>query len=246
MRNNKILNSKMKLLDEKAMPLSEHIEELRNRFIQSILVFMLVLVLCLLNVRKLVKLLQFPAKGVKFLQLAPGEYFFTSMKISLYSGLILSSPFIIYQIIIFILPGLTRKERNILLPTIIGSSCLFLTGVLFGYILIIPAALKFFIQYGADIIEPFWSFEEYFNFILVSLISTGLVFQIPILQISLGILNIVNSTQMFSIWRYVIISSTIISAILTPSTDPLTQIILAFIILSLYFSGILLLKFMRL
>lgn len=235
--------SEQEFLDEKKMSLSEHIEELRQRSIQSIGVFFLAVIFSLINIKSLVKLLQLPAKGVKFLQLAPGEYFFTSVKISLYFGLTLSAPFIIYQVIIFILPGLTRKERSILLPTVLSSSLLFLIGVLFGYLFIVPAALKFFLQYGAEIIEPFWSFEEYFNFILLSLISTGLAFQIPILQISLGVLRIFSSTQMFSFWRYIITLATIIAAVLTPSTDPLTQLILASTILLLYFGGILILKF---
>nr|WDA98942.1 Sec-independent translocase component C [Sciadococcus taiwanensis] len=241
MSDNKI--PEQEFIDEKRMSLSEHIEELRERSIQSLLVFLGALILCLINIKSLVRILQLPAKGVKFLQLAPGEYFFTSVKIALYFAFTLSSPFLIYQIIIFIIPGLTRKERNILLPTIIISSLLFFTGILFGYLFIIPTALKFFLKYGADIIEPFWSFEEYFNFILLSLISTGLVFQIPILQISLGIFKIFSSQRMFSLWRYIITLATIAAAILTPSTDPLTQIILASTILFLYFGGILVLKF---
>lgn len=241
MQNNK--NFDDEFIDEKEMSFSEHMEELRYRSIQSVVVFILATAFSLVNIKSLVKFLQSPAQGVKFLQLSPGEYIFTSIKISICFGLILSVPFILYQIMIFVLPGLTRKERNILLPTIAGSSILFLLGLLFGYIFIIPAALQFFLRYGADIIEPFWSFEEYFNFILLSLLTTGLAFQIPVLQIALGLLRILNSNQMLSIWRYIVTLSTVISAVLTPSTDPLTQVILAGVILILYFGGVVLLKF---
>jgi sec-independent protein translocase protein TatC len=88
------------------------------------------------------------------------------------------------------------------------------------------------------VIEPFWSFDQYFEFVLVLFYSTGLAFQIPILQILLGLLNIISAKQMLAAWRYVILISTIIGAVLTPSTDPLTQLLLSGAILLLYFSGV--------
>ena len=117
------------------------------------------------------------------------------------------------------------------------SLCLFGLGLIFSYYILIPAALNFFLNYSNEVIEPFWSFDEYFEFILVLFYSTGLAFQIPIIQILLGLLNLVSAKQMFSIWRYIILLSTIIGAILTPSTDPFTQLLLSLAILLLYFSG---------
>jgi len=150
----------------------------------------------------------------------------------------LASPFIIGQIILFLLPGLTDNETKIILPLLFSSLVLFILGLVFSYYALVPAALNFFLDYGDDVIEPFWSFDQYFQFILVLFYSTGLAFQIPIIQILLGLLNIVSAKQMFKIWRYVILISTIVGAILTPSTDPLTQLLLSLAILMLYFSGI--------
>jgi len=138
---------------------------------------------------------------------------------------------------LFLLPGLTEKEKKIILPLLIGSLILFGLGLLFSYYALIPAALNFFLNYSDQVIEPFWSFNQYFEFILVLFYSTGLAFQIPIVQILLGLLNIVSAKQMLSVWRYIILVSTIIGAVLTPSTDPLTQLLLALAILLLYFSG---------
>ena len=92
-----------------------------------------------------------------------------------------------------------------------------------------PAALNFFINYGSDVVEPFWSFEQYFEFILVLLFSTGLAFQLPVIQVCLESKNF-SSRLMFSVWRYVILGSTVIGAILTPSVDPVTQIFMSSII----------------
>lgn len=223
------------------MSLVEHIEELRQRLIKSFLFFISITSICLTNIKELSLLLQKPAIGIKFLQLAPGEYFFSSIKISLYTGFIISSPFIIYQIILFILPGLRIKEAKFLVPILISSIVLFFIGIYFSYTILAPAALVFFIKYGSEIVQPMWSFERYFDFLLLLLFSTGLAFQIPIIQIVCGMLNIVSSDKMYTYWKHIVIISTIIGAILTPSTDPLTQMLLALAILALYFSSILVL-----
>merc|ERR1712084_90015 len=189
------------------------------------------------NVKFLVQILELPVNDVKFLQLSPGEYFVSTVKISFYTGLLFSSPVAIGQLILFLLPGLTKKETKIILPLLISSLVLFGLGLAFSYYTLVPAALNFFLNYSEEVLEPFWSFDQYFEFILVLFYSTGLAFQIPIIQILLGFLNIASAKQMFSVWRYVLLTSTIIGAILTPSTDPLTQLLLSLAIVMLYFSG---------
>jgi sec-independent protein translocase protein TatC len=145
---------------------------------------------------------------------------------------------VIGQLILFLLPGLTPKETKIVLPLLLSSLLLFGLGLAFSYYTLVPAALNFFLSYSEEVLEPLWSFDQYFEFILVLFYSTGLAFQIPIIQILIGLLNIVSAKQMLDAWRYVILISTIIGAILTPSTDPLTQLLLSLAILLLYFSGL--------
>nr|YP_010902887.1 Sec-independent protein translocase component TatC [Hypnea flava]WCH54941.1 Sec-independent protein translocase component TatC [Hypnea flava] len=227
------------------MSIFEHLEELREKVFKALIFFTIITIICLLYNKNISFILQQPAKGIKFLQLAPGEYFFSSIKIAAYTGFILSSPFTIYQIMIFILPGLTKKESYFLIPTLISSIFLFFSGLIFAYNILAPAALRFLIEYGENIVEPIWSFEQYFNFIFLLLFSTGISFQIPIIQIVLGLTNILSSNQMLQYWKYVIFLSTILSAILTPSTDPLTQIFMSLAIIMLYLTGILILKSMN-
>jgi sec-independent protein translocase protein TatC len=230
------------LPSEVEMSLFDHLEELRQRIFLSLGAVLVGVILCFLWVKPLVQILEQPAQGVKFLQLAPGEFFFVSLKVAGYSGLLLASPFILYQIIAFVLPGLTRRERRLLAPAVLGSSILFFLGLGFAYFALIPAALQFFISYGAEVVEQAWSIDRYFEFVLLLLFSTGLAFQIPILQLILGYLNLVSASQMLSAWRLVVLGAVIIGAILTPSTDPLTQSLLAGAILLLYFAGIGLVK----
>nr|YP_009399933.1 Sec-independent protein translocase component TatC [Tolypiocladia glomerulata]ARW69752.1 Sec-independent protein translocase component TatC [Tolypiocladia glomerulata] len=228
--------------NEKYMTLIEHINELRNRILAVFLVFIFSLSICLLYVKDISIILEKPAINIKFLQLAPGEYLFVSVKIAIYLAIIISSPFALYQILKFISPGLTKQESKYILSTSISSLILFFIGLLFCYKLLIPITLNFLINYGAEIIEPVWSFDEYFSFISLTLFTTGFCFQLPIVQIILGITNIVKWQKMLENWQYVIFISTVVSAIITPSTDPVTQIFMTITILILYFSGIFILK----
>jgi sec-independent protein translocase protein TatC len=220
------------------LPFSEHIEELRQRIFLLFWIILLLTSVSFIEVKSLVKILELPISNVKFFQISPGEYFISTIKISFYTGLLFSSPFVIGQLILFLLPGLTKKETKIILPLLLGSLILFGLGLAFSYYTLIPAALNFFLSYSEEVIEPLWSFDQYFEFILVLFYSTGLAFQIPILQILLGLLNIVSPKQMLGAWRYIILISTILGAILTPSTDPFTQLLLSSAILLLYFSGL--------
>jgi sec-independent protein translocase protein TatC len=226
------------LPDEVEMSLFDHLEELRIRIFYALIAVAIAVIGCFFFVKPIVQLLEVPAHGVKFLQLAPGEFFFVSIKVAGYSGILISSPWILYQIIRFVLPGMTRRERRLVAPVVLGSSVLFFAGLAFAYIALIPAALNFFINYSADVVEQAWSIDRYFEFVLLLMFSTGLAFQIPIVQLILGFLGIVSSKGMAAGWRYVVLGAVVMGAILTPSTDPITQSLLAGAVLGLYFGGV--------
>nr|YP_007947793.1 Sec-independent translocase component C [Neoporphyra haitanensis]AGG37042.1 Sec-independent translocase component C [Neoporphyra haitanensis] len=248
-QNNLLTNGNINQQDvpvnDMPMSITEHLEELRQRTLFVFLFFLLAATLSFTQIKIIVAILQAPAIGIKFLQLAPGEYFFSSIKVAIYSGIVATSPFGVYQVILYILPGLTGRERKIILPILISSVLLFIIGGIFAYFILAPAALTFLISYGSDIVEPLWSFEQYFDFILLLLFSTGLAFEIPIIQLLLGVSGTLSSNQMIRAWRYIIIISTIAGAILTPSTDPVTQIIMSSAVLVLYFSGIVILLLLK-
>ncbi|MDJ0514986.1 MAG: twin-arginine translocase subunit TatC [Trichodesmium sp. MO_231.B1] len=228
--------------DEVEMSIFDHLEELRMRIFYSLIAVVVAIISCFVVAKPIVKFLEIPAQGVKFLQLAPGEYFFVTIKVAAYSGLLLASPFILYQIVKFVLPGLTIRERRFLGPIFLGSTVLFGLGLVFAYFAIVPAALNFFIGYGEAVVEQAWSIERYFEFVLLLMFSTALAFQVPILQLLLGIVGIVTSQQMLSGWRYVLLGSAVLGAVLTPSTDPLTQSLLGGAVVVLYLGGSLVVK----
>ena len=233
----RLQNVRMLSTNGDEMALSEHIEEFSQRVVFCITNLGLITLLCFTNVQDIVKIFQAPAIGVKFIQFAPGEYFFASFKIALFSGILISSPLILYQLLLYLIPGLTKKERSIILPVSLGSGILFFFGLLFSYFFLVPAALNFFISYGSEVVEPFWSFDQYFDFIAVLMFATGLSFQVPAVQVVIGLLGIISGKQMLAYWKYVVVICTIIAAIITPSTDPITQILMSSALLALYLGG---------
>ena len=108
-----------------------------------------------------------------------------------------------------------------------------------------PAALNFLVSYGADVVEPIWSIERYLDFVLLLMLSTGLAFQLPVLQLLLGVFGLVNWQRMLSAWRWVVLISALAGAVLTPSTDPVTMLLLGGAITALYLIGVLLVALVR-
>ena len=219
------------------LPFTEHIEELRQRSFHVGLGIIVVTLIAFIEVKPIVQILEHPVQDIRFFQLSPGEYFISTVKIAVYMSIILTSPVLLSQLTLFIIPGLNKSEKQIILPLLIGSTSLFFLSLFFSYYYLIPAALNFFITYSSDIIEPLWSFNQYFDFILVLFYTTGIAFQIPIFQVILGLVGVASGRQMLRLWRYVVLVATIVGAVLTPSTDPVTQLVLAGAIMILYFIG---------
>mmetsp|Transcript_25887 Transcript_25887/g.82433 ORF Transcript_25887/g.82433 Transcript_25887/m.82433 type:complete len:359 (+) Transcript_25887:286-1362(+) len=227
------------LPDDIEMSIWDHFEELRERVLVATAGCGIAISGSFLYAKDLVKILESPvaSQGVRFLALSPGEYFFTTFKVAGYTGLLIGVPLILYEVIAFVLPGLTASERKFLGPIVFGSSILFYFGIVFAYIILCPAALKFFVSYADGAVDSLWSIDQYFEFILVLLLSTGLSFQVPVIQVLLGQTGIVSSQQMLSIWRYVVVGAVVVAAVLTPSTDPFTQTLLALPLIGLYIGG---------
>ena len=222
---------------------TEHGKEFTQRLKFLLILSLIYFLIVLTNVKYLTKILELPVQDVKFFQLSPNEYFFSSLKLSFYSSLILSFPFCISQLIFFLAPGFSYREQKIVFSLIILSITLFLASLGFTFFALLPAALKFFLSYNEGILEPFWSFTEYFDFSTTLFLGTAIVFQLPILQIILSVCNITTINRMKKGWKYIVLFSTILGAIITPSTDPITQLILSSVILILYGLGIILTEF---
>ena len=220
------------------MPLVDHLEELRQRVFRSLLAVVVAALGCLVVVKPLVRLLEAPAISIHFLQLAPGEFLFVSFKVAGYAGLTLALPYVLYQGLAFVLPGLTVRERRLIAPAVAGSAVLFLAGLAFAWWALVPAALRFLVSYGADVVEPLWSIERYLDFVLLLMLATGLAFQLPVLQLLLGLFGLITWKRMLAAWRWVVLAASLAGAVLTPSTDPVTMLLLGGAITVLYLVGV--------
>jgi sec-independent protein translocase protein TatC len=223
---------------EVEMSLVDHLEELRRRILRSLLAVVLAAAGCLVFVKPVVRLLEMPAEGIRFLQLAPGEFLFVSLKVAGYAGLCLALPWVLYEILAFVLPGLTRRERRLVGPAVAGSAVLFAAGLVFAWWALVPAALRFLVSYGADVVEPSWSIERYLDFVLLLMVATALAFQLPVLQLILGALGLIRARTMLAAWRWVLLAAAVAGAVLTPSTDPVTMLLLGGAITGLYLVGV--------
>ena len=125
------------MANDDEMALSEHIEEFSQRLIFCLICLLLITIICFADVKEIVRIFQAPAIGVKFLQFAPGEFFFASVKIAAFCGILISSPLVLYQLLLYLIPGLTKKERDIVLPVSLGSGVLFLGGLAFSYFFLV-------------------------------------------------------------------------------------------------------------
>jgi len=228
---------------DKSMPLEDHLRELRDGVIRAIVALVLCVGLCLYFYKELTGWLEAPVKanalgvGVKLVELAPGEFFFVSVKAAITVGFLLAFPYGLFEAALYFTPALTKSERGVVGPVVLSSAALFYSGVAFAFSVLSPAALGFFVSYSQDLIESQFSIDQYFEFILSMGFATGLAFQVPVLQVALGLLNIIKSEQLFSVWRYVVVLSAVVGAILTPSTDPVTQLLLSGALCGLYFAG---------
>ncbi len=220
------------------MPFLEHLEELRQRVLKALIAIVLCAAGSLVFVRPIVRLLEAPAGSIRFLQLAPGEFLFVSIKVAGYTGLTAALPYLLYQVLAFVLPGLTQREKRLIAPSVAGSAILFFIGLIFAWWVLVPAALQFLVNYGADVVEPIWSIERYLDFVLLLMLATGLAFQLPVLQVLLGALGLIKSRQMLSAWRWVVMGAALAGAVLTPSTDPITMLLLTTAISALFLLGV--------
>jgi sec-independent protein translocase protein TatC len=224
-----------------AMSFLEHLEELRRRLIYSIVAVGVAFCFCWAYAERIYDLVQRPViealqkNGVtpKLTFLNPTEPFNLYIKTAFVAGLFAASPFVLYQVWMFISPGLYRREKRYVLPFMSSTILLFLAGGYFGYKMVFPAALEFLISYGKQF-QPMITISEYSDLFLTVIIGLGVVFEMPILVFFLALMGVVTAGWMWRNVRYSILVIFIIAAVLTPTTDILNMCIFAAPMVALY------------
>jgi sec-independent protein translocase protein TatC len=219
----------------------DHLEELRKRIVYSIIAVAVGFGICWWKVERIYDIMQRPiidalrANGMaeKLVYLNPTEPFNLYLKIAALAGLFLTSPFVLYQVWMFISPGLYRNEKRYVVPFMVSTISLFSCGGYFGYKIVYPAALTFLINFGKQF-QPMITIGEYTSLFLSIILGMGLIFEMPILVFFLSLMGIVSAGFMWKNFRYSILVIFIIAAIVTPTTDILNMCIFAAPMIALY------------
>ena len=226
------------------MTLLEHLRELRNRVLVSAVAMVLGVVICVIFWQTIIGWLLAPARDeIPDFQLSvfsPTETFGIMFKVGMYGGLLLSSPVILYEMLAFIIPGLTPRERRMLLPGLFGCIAFLLAGMAFAYWVILPASLGFLLNFGDENFNQVIGAKQYMDFAIRIIFWVGLSFELPMVLALIARLGLARARQMLGFWRYAVVIIFIIAAIVTPTPDPITQSFVAGPLVGLYVIGILL------
>lgn len=247
---------------ESAAPLIEHLAELRTRLIRSALAFIVGMVICFTVWNPIFDFLTAPLcqalaengqEGCGLILIKLQEGFFVAISISLLGGLVLSFPFISYQLWRFVAPGLYRNEKNAFLPFMIASPFMFLLGASFAYYIVTPLAFDFFLgfqqtsslnadgEFETSAIEFLGSVQEYLSLTIKFIVAFGLCFQLPVLLTLLGKAGLVSSRGLADVRKYAVVAILVLAALVTPP-DVITQVILFVVVYGLYELSIQLVK----
>lgn len=205
---------------EPQQTLTDHLRELRVRLIRALAGIFVAAIICYNFVEKILFYVRMPIEkhlaGGGLVFTAPSDKFIAYLKVSIFAGVIVSTPWWFYQLWCFIAPGLYSKERKYALGFIVAGSALFITGVLFAYFLALPTAFDFLMSFGGDVDKPMITITHYLSFFTTMLLVFGVAFELPLVIVLLGMFGIVDQTFLRQKRRYAIVLISIAAAILTP------------------------------
>lgn len=162
-----------------------------------------------------------------------GGAFFVALKVSFFAGLLMAMPFILYQIWLFIAPGLYSHEKKMVIPFVIGGSAMFLIGVLFAYYIVTPFGFQFLITFGSFLYTPLINIEDYVGFFTKIMMGFGIAFELPVFAYFLALLGLVTDRTLKDFFKYAVVIIFVLAALLTPP-DILTQLLMAAPLVILY------------
>ncbi|MDQ6695771.1 MAG: twin-arginine translocase subunit TatC [Chloroflexota bacterium] len=222
------------------LPLMEHLREFRDRLVKSALAVLLTTVISLLFAQGEFDLLvKLAGPGHVLIALKPTETFVSYVKIAFYTGIAMAMPILVYQLFSFLAPGLTRTERRWITLSLPGITLFFVLGVLFCYFIVLPSALAFLLNFGGGTVRNDPQVSEFLSFVTHFLLAVGLAFETPIIVFILAKLGIATPQRLRKFRRWSIVLAFVIAAIITPTPDPVNQIIVAVPIILLYELGVL-------
>jgi len=227
------------------MSFFEHLVDLRKRLINSAIAIAIGAMIGVSVAQKVIGFIVRPMQEALRRQHMDDKLIYTSpagminiiITFGLYLGIVLAAPFVLYQVWLFIAPGLYKHERKAITSFLVSSVFLFLAGLAFGYFVMLPYVLEFLTSFQGPF-RPLISINEYFDFIFIVLLGLGVIFELPVLIFFLALFGIVTPRFLWKNLRYAILIIAIVAAIITPTPDATTMLIFMAPMVGLYFLGI--------
>jgi sec-independent protein translocase protein TatC len=222
-----------------------HLAELRHRLVKSVIAVLVTTIISFVFADQIFHLLIAATAGIDLVYIEMTEMIGTYMRVSLVSGIILAMPFLTYQVLMFVFPALTHREKrhiSLILPWI---AVMFIGGVIFGYFVLIPPATKFLTTFGSNIAIPEIRIGNYVSVVTRLLLAIGLAFEMPVVTTFLSRLGIITPKWLASKRKVAVMFAFILAAIITPTFDPINQTIVAVPLIILYEMSIWLAKLVQ-
>jgi sec-independent protein translocase protein TatC len=211
-----------------------HLYELRDRLIKSVIAIAVASVIAFVFADWIFYILTLPAGDIPLIYIEMTEMLGTYMRVSLVAGIALAMPYLVYQVIMFVSPALTPREKKYVFLVLPWIALMFIGGVVFGYFVLIPPALKFLLTFGANIATPQIKVGNYIALVTRLLLSIGLVFELPVVTTFLARIGVVKAKWLADRRRPAIIIAFILAAAITPTFDPINQSLVAVPLIVLY------------
>jgi sec-independent protein translocase protein TatC len=225
------------------MPLMGHLGELRKRLTYVAIVIVVCVIGAFIEKDWVFFVLLRPLENTQVTELTTlgvTEAFMQVLKVSIYAGLIISLPYILYQFWAFIMPGLYENEKRSVVPYVAFTTGLFLAGIAFAYFIVLPVGLKFMVGYGAEYFNQLLQAERYITFVSMFILAFGVVFELPLIMMLLSWTGIVDYIKMRKVRKYAILVMAVIAMVFTPSQDPVSMALMLIPLILLYEFGIVL------
>ncbi|MFC1936310.1 twin-arginine translocase subunit TatC [Chloroflexota bacterium] len=218
----------------------QHLEELRVRLRRAVIGVVIGTVIGAIFTNQMLEILLLPMGDVVPVALHPTESFVVYFRVALLGGVVVAMPYILFQILAFLVPGLTRGERSALFLSLLAISLFFALGVGFSGLVMVPLAVKYLSGFLSDVVQPTYSIDSYISFVTTLMFSTGLVFETPLLMALIARIGLITSKQLAQGRRYALLIIAVLAAVITPTPDAFNMMIVMAPLLVLYEVGIVL------
>lgn len=220
--------------EEKRLSMLGHIGELRKRLIRSLAVVVVAAIITFVFHQWIFEILIAPAQGIQLQAIEMTEMLGTIMRVSLFAAIILAMPYLTYEVIMFVSPALTRREKLYVYLALPWIALMFIGGVLFAYYILVPNVTKFLLTFGSEIAPTVPRIKDYINVVTRMMLAVGLVFEMPVVTTFLARIGVLKSQWLARKRREAIIVSFILAALITPTIDPINQALVALPLIVLY------------